>query len=61
MSQRIPWHEPNLDPPERQLPKCPVCGEECSSVFIDVMGKLVGCETCLAEYDSESYLLEEDY
>ena len=61
MSQRIPWHEPNLDPPEHPLPRCPICGEECSSVFVDVMGKLVGCDYCLAEYDSEGYLLEEDY
>ena len=61
MSQPIPWHEPNLDPPEHPLPRCPICGEECSSVFIDVMGKLGGCDYCLAEYDSEGYLLEEDY
>ena len=31
--QRIPWNEPDLDPPDlKPMPVCPLCGEECEEV-----------------------------
>lgn len=33
-------------------PVCPVCGEECSMVFIDSAGDVAGCSDCLSPKDA---------
>ena len=30
-----------------ELPLCPVCGEECDTVYKSYDGEVVGCESCI--------------
>lgn len=34
------------------LPKCPCCGEECDSFYVDGNKKVLGCESCVERVDS---------
>lgn len=33
-------------------PRCPVCGQECSSVYRNGDGEIVACDNCLEELDA---------
>ena len=45
-----------LDPTEQEsLPVCPVCGEECETVYTDLYDEVCGCENCLTEYGAREY------
>lgn len=33
-------------------PKCPVCGEECETIYLDREGDPCGCEWCTSKVDS---------
>ena len=35
-----------------EYPHCPVCDQECSYVYKNVFGDIVGCDECLKEYDA---------
>lgn len=37
------------------MPKCPVCGEECSTFYIDYFGEVVGCNDCISTSDACEY------
>lgn len=40
---------------------CPVCGEECESIFTThgvIFGDVVGCENCLTKFDAYDWLQE---
>jgi len=41
-----PWIDPD------RVPRCPICGEECSRVFKDTYGDIVGCDECITECDA---------
>jgi ribosomal protein L37AE/L43A len=47
-----------LDPPEHENPKCPVCGEECETLYRDDL-EIVGCEHCIKEIDAYEYMESE--
>lgn len=47
------------DPPEQPMPRCPVCGEECETVYWDVNNQIVGCDNCLLELDAYEWYEEE--
>lgn len=32
--------------------KCPICGEECVTIYKDLCGNEVGCENCLTPMES---------
>ena len=32
--------------------KCPVCGEECDTIFADMYGNVFGCEECIMKQDA---------
>ena len=33
-------------------PECPVCGEECDTVYRDIWNNICGCEHCIKSYDA---------
>ena len=37
--------------PEDSVPRCPICGEECSTIFRNVDGDIVGCDECIQLQD----------
>ena len=50
-----------LDPPEQKSnPVCPVCGEECETIYTDINSEVCGCDNCVTEYDSCEYFDDED-
>lgn len=40
-------------------PICPVCGEECDTVYRDRCGDYVGCEHCVESKDAWEWLEEQ--
>jgi transposase len=42
------------DPPEENYtaPICPVCGNECETIYRDRDHEVVGCENCVTAYDA---------
>ncbi len=61
VKQRIPWSEPYLDPPDLPpMPRCPVCGEECEEVYVDIDCHVVGCDCCMEVYNAIDYFEEDE-
>lgn len=52
------WYNPG-PPPEREYPRCPVCGEEAEWLFVNDNREVVGCDQCLTMISCDTY--EEDY
>ena len=52
-----------LEPPawDDFIPICPVCGEECDTVYLDIDDEAVGCDQCVTLEDAYDYLYEEEY
>ncbi len=52
-----------LEPPDWDdyIPYCPVCGEECDTVYVDMYDDIVGCDRCMNMEDAYEYLYEEGY
>ena len=50
-----------LDPPEAEefIPRCPACGRECDTLYIDAREEVAGCEICIRLEDAYEYLYEE--
>lgn len=40
-----PWEK-------QDTPICPVCGQECETVYCDASGEIVGCDECLCRKDA---------
>ena len=40
------------DGKEPKYPRCPVCGEECETVYRDRFGTYVGCDICMETKDA---------
>lgn len=38
-------------PDDEKTPICPVCGEECETIFKDRYGQIVGCSECIEQFD----------
>ena len=50
-----------IDPPvQKDNPICPVCGEECETIYTDINSEVCGCENCLNEYDAWDYFDDAD-
>ena len=50
-----------LDPPEQEsLPICPVCGEECETIYTDINSEVCGCDNCVLSYDAGEYFDDDD-
>ena len=39
-------------PPEEQPVFCPICGEECDTIYKDRDGTIFGCENCVTTQDA---------
>lgn len=38
--------------PEPVEYRCPVCGEECESIYRNAQGEIVGCDNCVETLDA---------
>ena len=50
-----------LDPPEAEefIPRCPVCGLECDTLYLNSDREVFGCDGCISLVDAYEYLYEE--
>lgn len=39
-------------------PYCPICGEECETLYADRTGDVIGCDMCVEHFDAYDYLWE---
>ena len=50
-----------INPPVmKPMPVCPVCGEECETIYTDINSEVCGCDCCIEEYDAYEYFEDED-
>ena len=51
-----------LDPPEAEefIPRCPVCGRECDTLYLDSDHDVFGCEQCIEMQDAYEFLYDEE-
>ena len=47
-------------PPEPKPVYCPVCEDECSEVYFNANGDVVGCDNCISRQDAYEWAAEED-
>jgi len=47
-------------PPENKVPHCPICGEECDTLFRDKDGEVFGCDNCVEQLDAWDLMFMED-
>ena len=47
-----------LEPPEQEMPECPVCGDECEKLY-KAGNEIVGCEHCINVIDAYEHMAEE--
>ena len=40
-----PWGVP-------PMPICPMCNDECDTIYTNVFGDVVGCENCVKSHDA---------
>lgn len=40
-------------------PICPICGEECETIYTDAAGDICGCENCVTSRDAWEWLWEQ--
>ena len=38
--------EPRLDPPEYDVPECPVCHDSCGTYYRNINREIISCENC---------------
>ncbi len=57
----ICFEESRPAPPEPAFPRCPVCGEECQTLYKTQLG-IIGCEQCVDCVDAwtQRICFEED-
>lgn len=42
-----------------QMPKCPVCGDECETVYKNCDGEVIACDGCIVSQDALEWEAEE--
>ena len=40
-----------FDGPDHEV-ECPVCGEECETIYADMYGNVFGCDRCIVRQDA---------
>lgn len=46
-------------PPYDEPPKCPCCGENANTIYMDQYGNVFACDMCLREQDAYDWEMEE--
>lgn len=46
-------------PDEKPQPVCPVCGQECYTVYL-LNGEVVGCDNCILEVNAYEWLADQE-
>lgn len=52
------YPEPPIDPPDYDVPECPVCGAECDTIYTSMNGEVLGCNECINSKDAYDYMEE---
>ncbi len=48
-----------LNPEEADFtPTCPICNQECETLYADRSGEVIGCDMCIEHFDAYDYLWE---
>lgn len=50
-----------MEPWEPELPKCPVCGEDCRTFYLDFTSEIIGCNRCIRDVDSFVWMEREQW
>ena len=58
--ETIPDYQPEPPVKKEFIPVCPVCGEECDTVYVDMYDDIVGCDQCMNMEDAYEYLYDEE-
>ena len=45
--------------PEPKPVKCPVCGEECETIYMDFDRNVFGCDECILKKDAWDWMADE--
>lgn len=48
-------------PKEKPRYLCPICYEECSTLYLGLNKEVIGCENCVSEIDADEYYQENHY
>lgn len=48
------------DPEPERYPECPLCDEECQTIYRSCDGDILGCEHCVSSVDAWEWQAEED-
>ena len=48
------------DPEPERYPICPLCDEECETLFVADDGEVIGCENCVNQRDSWEVMAEQE-
>lgn len=40
------------DAPNYEVPHCPVCGQECETLYRNRYGEIIGCDDCIDAVDA---------
>lgn len=47
------YPEPPVEPEDDvNFPRCPWCGEDCDTIYVDRFGRVVGCGGCIETKDA---------
>jgi len=42
-----------------EIPHCPICDEECDTVYTNLYGEIVGCDECIGTANAWEVLCDE--
>ena len=55
----LPDCQPDRPEADDFIPRCPVCGRECDTLYLDSNREVSGCDRCVTLIDAYEYLYEE--
>ena len=49
------YSERVIDPPDKPMPECPICGEGAEEIYMDWQGNVFGCNKCIITEDAQEW------